>query len=61
MKTISESHQTEASTVESTNATATTASTPADAKQKMGTVEFQIKEIDISRPARTVNRMWPNR
>lgn len=30
-------------------------------KKKLGSVEIHIKEIDISKPARSVNRMWPNR
>ena len=30
-------------------------------KKKLGSVDVHIKEIDISKPARTVNRMWPNR
>ena len=30
-------------------------------KKKIGSVDIQIKEVDVSRPARSVNRMWPNR
>lgn len=37
-------------------------STPAPSNEKkLGSVEIQIKEVDVSRPARSVNRMWPNR
>ena len=30
-------------------------------KKKLGSIDIHIKEIDISKPARSVNRMWPNR
>jgi|GEM_PF-5903128 len=30
-------------------------------KNKLGSVEIEIREVDLSRPARSVNRMWPNR
>lgn len=30
-------------------------------ENKLGSVDIVIKEIDLSRPARSVNRIWPNR
>lgn len=30
-------------------------------KKNIGSVDIQVREVDLSRPARTVNRMWPNR
>jgi hypothetical protein len=27
----------------------------------LGSVQIEIKEVDLSRPTRPVNRMWPNR
>lgn len=41
--------------------TNSTTSTPAPPDKKLGSVDIQIKEVDVSRPARSVNRMWPNR
>jgi hypothetical protein len=33
---------------------------PADAKS-IGSIDIHIREVDVSRPTRSVNRMWPNR
>jgi len=34
---------------------------PVIVSTKLGSVEIEIREVKLSRPARAVNRIWPNR
>jgi hypothetical protein len=40
---------------------ATTAESSTSDSRPLGSVEIQIREVDVSWPTRSVNRMWPNR
>lgn len=30
-------------------------------ERKLGSVQVEVKEVDLTPPTRAVNRMWPNR
>lgn len=61
MTVHNESRQATPTTADPARPTVAKDPTATEVKEKIGSVEFQIKEVDVSRPARSVNRMWPNR
>jgi len=48
---------------QNTGVPAAESSTPAPEadKRPLGSLDIEIKEVNVVQPARSINRMWPNR
>lgn len=47
---------------QNTSASVTQSSTPTESdKRPLGSLDIEVKEVNVVQPARSINRMWPNR